>query len=526
MRPLTDAELVQFLDESYLVLELDDVSEATHDALFEEAQASYAARDKLADTPYALEPIGDNLTARMPLVRSIIDSKVVSGALTSVLGGDHYRYSHAFIHKSGPADQGFHKDAHYPWGLRAGIRSHRPNWAMLFYYPQRTTVELGATHIVPGTTYWNVDHEIEGHPFGEDRLEFAFERERIGAHDDLDYRDRRLNDAVASLDPVLQILPVEIPKGAVVLVHFDLFHRGARSMSADDRFMFKFWYVRMREPRRRDRIERLASADPRRQAPVIAMGNWLTGHQQAIETDTTTWETNEAGRVARAYQLGSERPEALIDALRGTPETPRRAAMYGLTCAGGAAHPAALEALADDYWGIRKSAAFLLGEIGLYDADVVTALAGVAATDAKSEVRSTAVTALARIVRRDVATGQARAIDGALAVGLARLDPSVEPDMPRSLVPMNRVRQAAALLILTIVTEALDLDDRPAALTGLAETIAARLANETDRYAAGTLTEIVNRLALAGDRCALTIVVAEFSRTRWTPTPRRTEAQR
>ena len=519
MRLLTDQELGRFLDEGYLILELDDVPEAAHDALFEEAQTSYAARDLLSETPFALEPIGDNIVARMPLVRSVIESPIVEGALTSVLGPRFYRYSHSFIHASGATDQGFHKDAHYPWGLRAGIRSHRPNWAMLFYYPQTTTAPLGATEIVPGTTYWNVDHENVGNPFGEDRLELEFEREGVGGHQDLDYRDRRLEQAVEAFDPALQAIPVEVPKGSVVLVHFDLFHRGSRTSATSDRFMFKFWYTRTTEPRGRAPIDGLGSMDQRRHAPVVSAGNWLTRRRVPLEVDERTWEDNEAGRVARAYQLGVKRPETLFPALLDAAETPRRAAMYGLTTSGSACFPAAIEGLKSETWGVRKSCAFLLGEVGLFDRDVVAGLEAIASADAKSEVRSTAITALARIARRSLAEGQDPIGARVLNVALGRLDPVAESDMPRSLVPMNRVRQAAALAILNLVTEATALGRRVDWLDGLADRIHALLKSETDRYAAGTLTEVLNRLALDGDDAALEIVVAEFSHSRWVPSP-------
>ncbi len=521
MRLLSDHELCRFLDEGYLILEPDDVPEATHDALYEEAQAGYAARELLSETPFALEPIGDNIVARMPLVRSVIESPIVEGALTSVLGPRFYRYSHSFIHASGPSDQGFHKDAHYPWGLRAGIRSHRPNWAMLFYYPQTTTASLGATEIVPGTTYWNVDHENVGNPFGEDRLELDFERDAIGAHEDLAYRDRRLEAAVETFDPTLKAIPVDVPKGSVVLVHFDLFHRGSRSSATSDRFMFKFWYTRTTEPRERTAINGLGSIDRRRRAPVVAAGNWLTRQKASVEVDEPTWEDSEAGRVARAYQLGAATPETLFPALLDAAETPRRAAMYGLTASGAACFPAAIEGLRSDNWGVRKSCAFLLGEVGLFDPGVVYALEDVGTGDPKSEVRSTAITAFARIARRSLAEGQDPIGARVLDVALGRLDPVAEADMPRSMVPMNRVRQAAALAILNVVTEATGLGRRVEWFDGLADRIHALLKSETDRYAAGTLTEVLNRLALAGDDAALEIVVAEFSHSRWVPSPTR-----
>jgi hypothetical protein len=57
------------------------------------------------------------------------------------------------------------------------MRSHLPRWAMLLYYPQRTTQDMGPTSVLPGTSYWTVDHgkilERYDAPFGEDRLDWA-----------------------------------------------------------------------------------------------------------------------------------------------------------------------------------------------------------------------------------------------------------------------------------------------------------------------------------------------------------------
>lgn len=45
---------------------------------------------------------------------------------------------------------------------------------MVFFYPQKTSLEMGATEILPGTQYWNVDREDDGITEGKDRFDPNF----------------------------------------------------------------------------------------------------------------------------------------------------------------------------------------------------------------------------------------------------------------------------------------------------------------------------------------------------------------
>ena len=68
---LSDKELVQFLDQGFLVLELDDVPDETHNALFEEAHDAYRTSAKLSDSRRSLDLIADNIPAHMPKIRTV-----------------------------------------------------------------------------------------------------------------------------------------------------------------------------------------------------------------------------------------------------------------------------------------------------------------------------------------------------------------------------------------------------------------------------------------------------------------------
>ena len=130
------------------------------------------------------------------------------------------------------------------------------------YYPHDTTIDMGATAVVPGSAYWSVDRS--GFFQSEDRLEFSLQPARntgglgqwhsslqefngLATLPDLDARDERLSSTVGLLlgqdgatagdrDPeasdaganLLRERFVEVPAGSAVIMHFDVFHRGTR----------------------------------------------------------------------------------------------------------------------------------------------------------------------------------------------------------------------------------------------------------------------------------------------------------
>ena len=504
---LSDKELVQFLDQGFLVLELDDVPDETHNALFEEAHDAYRTSAKLSDSRRSLDLIADNIPAHMPKIRKVLESKPLNRALDGVLGSYHFRHPHCFIHQNSKLDQGFHKDSHFPWGLRAGPRSHRPNWAMLFYYPQDTTVELGATEIIPGTQYWNVDQEIDGYAYGEDRLDYKF--------DPTKEPDEQIAASAKRLDANIFATHIVVPKGSAVLVDFDLFHRGTRSTTDGERFLFKFWYARTTEPRPRKPINNLKSSDPRREPCVQTIGAWLTGG--TAEVSTATWsETNEAERLARSYLAAVSKERWLTTDLSSLNETIRRAAMYGLSACGEFGIEPALQACSSDHWVVRKSAVFVLGEIGAYRDGVFTTLAIIVKDDTNDEVRAAAITSIGRIARKNLRTNPTM-IDESIDAILPGIDLVI--DIDRSKIPMNRVQQATALSVLTIVTEAIAANITNEALERLADVALDVAYRGNDRYAVGTAIEAAKRLAEAGVTKAISATLNKLSWDRWTSSP-------
>ena len=146
------------------------------------------------------------------------------------------------------------------WGRRR-MRSHLPRWAMLLYYPQRTSMDMGPTAILPGTTYWTVDHgnilERYGEPFGEDRLDWPGFMDGTYSSPSLAVRDRALADAPHKgfgFSPA-EAAALEAPhaltgRPRVVIMSYDMFHRASRRrrQDAQTRFLFKLQFYRTQEP--------------------------------------------------------------------------------------------------------------------------------------------------------------------------------------------------------------------------------------------------------------------------------------
>ena len=72
------------------------------------------------DAEAGVHSIGDNIVARIPGIRRILESAAVRGALQSVLGEGYTYHPHHFMHMTSPGtDQFWHKDS--------GARPHESN---------------------------------------------------------------------------------------------------------------------------------------------------------------------------------------------------------------------------------------------------------------------------------------------------------------------------------------------------------------------------------------------------------------
>lgn len=512
--------LQAYLRDGYVVLQPPELDAEFHRAMFDAACAVHD-RARASDEPRPhLQTIGDNLRAQIPGLERLLGAASVRDALTSVLGDGHLLHPHHFVHESTTADQSFHQDGNLPWNERGHYRSHRPNWAMLFYYPQAVTAEGGPTEVLPGSQYWTTNFEkADGSWHPGDAVDKTLRRDEL-AKADLPGRDRRLAQVVDSLGIAgLERRQLVLPAGSVVLAHYDLMHRGCRADAGFDgrRFMFKFYYLRTKDP--------VAAAAPAKAPTTTGNGpiddiatdiwHWLHGNaawrrpvasaDQAARLQAACAEDD---RVPLAYELGwLAREDAaarreLGTLLRAADEAVRRAMIYAAGICGPACEPEVAAGLGCADPRVRRAAAAAAGEAGLTSDAVIESLFALLETDADALVRSNAAYALGHIARQADAAVSAPRL-------LARLDPAVEPDnttsggLPRSTVRVNVVYALANKQLSSADLAAL-------AQRGLAD---------HDRYVRGLAIAVLERSAQRSGEPWIASLVRDLAAARFNPDP-------
>lgn len=308
---------------------------------------------------------GNNLLPRIPEIQEVFDHPLVHGALTSILGKNYYLHPHRYCHYNPPGNEGqrLHKDS---WTKR----HHRTRWAMAFYYPQPTTVDMGPTGVVPGSQYYNTGPGT---------------RKEMPA----------IGDA-----------------GAVTIVHYDLWHRAMPNTSIKKRFMVKFLFARLEEPEAPSwKCE--TPEWPESDVPEFnlwrSIWNWHAGRhagstpsslndQDATNLVKGLHDTSERRSLQAAYglsNLGKEGLEILTRALKGEDEAVRRSAGYGLTALGAEAVEGLVDIAQDaaQQETARTSAIDTLGDIGGPASATLPCLID-ALTDASVSIRRAAADAL------------------------------------------------------------------------------------------------------------------------------------
>lgn len=499
---LDDDAVARFLAEGYLALQPAELGDAFHERMFQAASELYDEGTRVGGDALHLQHYGDNLLARIPQLGALLDCPTVAGALASLLGEGYALHPHHYVHAASERDQGFHQDGNLPWNERGHYRSHRPAWAMLFYYPQQVTEANGPTEVLPGSQYWTRDFERgQGWRRG-DPIDPAFNAE-AGTGQDLALRDRRLDESLRKFGVAdLQRRRLPLPAGSAVLAHYDLFHRGARQHPTcrERRYMYKFYFMRTQEPHRptwRNRTAKMpaiAGALAATRGIVASHWAWLRGAQpepDAAPANAAAALTDAAAEDARmqaAYALGfSARTDAaalraLADALRSDVEAVRRASGYALGVAGDAALDTLLNAANDADARVRRIAVFAVGETRSCEPRAAAALAK-RLQDEDDLVRSNAASALGCLGRCQPLP---RRVVHAL---LGRLDPKAE-GVNTNLGPPHRstVRESIAGALLQLARNQ-RLDDaqlQAFATAGLAD---------PDRYVRGLAAEALRGLA-------------------------------
>ena len=518
-RALTDLEMCQFLDLGYHIIDSSDISETTHDRLFEAAIDIHQRRAELSNPIASLETVADNLHVQVPLLNELFESDALDGALSSILGPRYFRYGHSFIHQSGAYDQSYHKDSPLPWGTRGGLRSHRPNWAMLFYYPQAVALDMGPTEILPGTQYWNVNREGTGRTEGEDRFDGTLSQDTVDDMSELE-REQYFQKQVLEFDRSVKPLRLELPKGSLVLVHFDLFHRGTRSVGNDPRFMYKFWFVRTIEPRTsaQRRMMEYQARDPRRQALVAKNAAWLgLDVQPSLETCEHGAVVQEAERMAQTHAKVENDVDLVINACLQDDEANRRSAMYALAGRDEESISVASELISLPTEQARCCAAFLLGELQEPRTTDIESLLQLVADKSDTDVRMTASNALGRALRRRIANHEYWLPEDLGSI-LDMVLRDAREHKTRSGVTQSAERQCIYVALLNIVSSAAEQGVHSDALEQISTLLCARIGDESDRYAKSTAIEILARLASMGDHQAVEASLKVLRAERWSVT--------
>ena len=514
---LTDEQMTRFLRDGFVVLQPRELDAAFHAAMWRAAGESHDEARGQRDGH--LQIVGDNLRARIPGVARLLDAPTVREAVTSVLGEDWLLHPHHFVHQAGTADQSFHQDGNLPWNERGHYRSHRPNWAMLFYYPQEVTDANGPTEVLPGTQYWTTNFEKpDGSWHPGDAVDKSLRADELNGPDHA-ARDQRLREVVNSLGVRgLQPRRIRVPAGGIVLAHYDLMHRGTRAgadwvAAGGRRFMYKFYFLRTREPE---------PAAWRSAAPLPAAGldgsidgvvrhiwHWLRGEQAwaatvvpADQVDRVRAACAEDERVRLAYEIGAlARRDAVVRRelgrlLTSEDEALRRSMAYAVGVAGAPCVDIVANAMRSEDPRVRRVAAFAAGEARLADAGTVAALFRLLETDADDLARSNAAYALGHIARL-----------GAVPASrlLGRLRPEVEPDNTTSAgLSRSTVRANIAYALCNMTLEDADL-----------QTLAEQGLADHDRYVRGLAVAALERHARARGAPWLAALVAHLASARF-----------
>ena len=411
---LTDAQVQDYLTNGYLVLHTGHPV-AFHRSVLRQIANLYATEGNP----------GNDILPRVPDLYEILRDPVVDGALHSLLGPDYLVHPHRHCHenRSGSDGQRMHQDS---YENDHNVRHHRTRWAMAFYYPQDVPLQMGPTAVLPASQYFNSAEQ---------------------AH-------RRAE------------LPLCGAAGTVTVVHYDLWHRAMPNASDRHRYMVKFLFTRMSEPRAATWDHRAAACDLAGDDPPAVlrrrMWDWMRAAEwnpapadgMPSEWARTLQEGGESERLRAAYSLASRGVEAvphLVAGLRRQAESLRQRnldadytnpsqldAVFGLSAVGEPAIPAVAALLDDEAWWVRAAAADVLGDMGETASETAPRLTA-SLSDESAWVRRNAVEALGYLGSDSAASVSALShclsdadsrVRHNAALALARLGPAAAAAVP------------------------------------------------------------------------------------------------
>ena len=369
---LTDSQVQAYLTNGYITVQTAHPP-AGHQNIHQQIETLFATEGNP----------GNDILPKVPDLYQILRDPAVDGALQSLLGPSYLIHPHRHCHHnlSGSEGQGMHQDS---YENDQNVRHHRTRWTMAFYYPQDVSLDMGPTAILPATQYYNSSEQ-------------AYEREE---------------------------LPLCGRAGTVTIVHYDLWHRAMPNASDRDRFMVKFLFTRMGEPRapswdHRDGSWQAEGTDPPTELCRRAW-DWMRGTDGSTSPTATSLDElrraldaeAEAERLRTVYALAARGEEAmpiLLNALCSEAKVRLETnlanahtnpsqldAVFALSAVGRPAVPHMVELLGENDWWLRAAAADVLGDLGTTASDTVPHLTRVLDDD-DEWVRRNAVEALGNI---------------------------------------------------------------------------------------------------------------------------------
>ena len=433
---LSDAEMQRFLVDGYLVLR-PELPDGFHRRVY----------DRLGEVIGRAGNPFNNILPLVPELGRVFGHPQVAGALASILGDDYYLHMHRHCHDRAPGGgaQRLHKDSLYNsrYAVDGNRRHHHARWVMAFYYPQDTDEEMGPTAIVPRSQYL---------------LEQQHETDEIH---------------------------LTGPAGTVVIVHYDIWHRAAGTVSAvRNRYMVKFLFTRMSDPREpswrhepgaeaptweSNGVHQGSGNGPRLAVPEVWGHQWrwhlgqsgsgagspASAHGSLASLFEKLADEDECAALEAAYRLGRGGGDAarpLAEALRSSDERVRRNAAYGFPPLGAAAVPALSDLAGDADSPVRARAVDALGDVGPPARAAATVLAA-ALGDDEAAVREHAADALGLVCG---GAGDAASAAAALAAAMADHNDTVRRNAALSLARIGAGAAGAANQVADALVAGLD----------------------------------------------------------------------
>ena len=363
---LTDKQMREFIINGYITVKT-DLPASFHENICHHLDAMFEHTGNL----------GNNVLPLIPEIQQIFDHPIVDGAMQGVLGSSYVMHPHRYCHfnPEGSGGQGFHKDTYEG---DEQIRRHRCRWAMGFYYPQNVTEDMGPTAVLPGSHYY-------------DSSESAHEQPEVSLCGEA---------------------------GTATIVHYDLWHRATPNRSDKKRYMLKFLFSRIDEPRTPswksntdDWDAVVKGIEPDHPDLWESQWNWYYGKQDSIngvshnEVDQlleNLENEDEKIRLNACYRLGKVGKAAvprLGKVLRGSSDPHRNYAGCALSLIGSPAVSTLIDALQETDESVRTAAAYALADTGKSAEQAIPALND-AVKDESPWVRRNAIESLGIIGQR------------------------------------------------------------------------------------------------------------------------------